>query len=46
MDSLITAFGLHSPVRRAVAAFVGRDYRHDVPMAAPAIEGVLGAPAK
>ena len=33
-------------IAATVAAFVGRDYRHDVPMAAPAIEGVLGAPAK
>jgi hypothetical protein len=33
-------------IAATAAAFVGRDYRHDVPMAAPAIEGVLGAPAK
>jgi hypothetical protein len=33
-------------IAATAAAFVGRDYRRDVPMAAPAIEGVLGAPAK
>jgi hypothetical protein len=33
-------------IAATVAALVGRDYRHDVPMAAPAIEGVLSAPAR
>jgi hypothetical protein len=33
-------------IAATVAAFVGRDYRHDVPLAAAPIEGVLGAPAR
>jgi hypothetical protein len=33
-------------IAATVAAFVGRDYRHDVPKAAPPIEGVLGAAGK
>jgi hypothetical protein len=33
-------------IAATVAAFVGRDYRHDVPLAAPPIEGVLSAPAR
>jgi hypothetical protein len=33
-------------IAATVAAFVGRDYRRDVPQAAPAIAGVLSAPAQ
>jgi hypothetical protein len=33
-------------IAATLAAFVGRDYRHDVPKAAAPIEGVLGAAGK
>ncbi len=35
-----------SQIAATVAALVGRDYRHDVPQAAPAITGVLSAAGK